>query len=319
MNVFVSGASGFLGRSIVNQLMARGHVVSPLLRKAQKKDEYVKRGCMPIIGSMETITEWAKDLRGCQVVIHAAAPMVFWGKWSMYQSGIVSATRDMYLAAKAHGVKRFIYISSESVLQARMPLVDIDENRTYIEPDSMYGLAKQQAEKWLLEQTDGPEIIILRPTFIWGKGSAGLESIVKKVRSKQFIWVDAGAQPFEAVHVENVAAACICALNHGVHKGVYYITDGVEHSAREFIGQVLEALDYKTPEKSVPGFIVYPMAVLIEWLWRMLHLGFTPPLTRFETSFISLPRRYNIERARKELGYKPVITIEQGLKELALM
>ncbi len=111
----------------------------------------------------------------------------------------------MQQAAAEKGVNRFIYISSESVLQDKTDLIDIDETSPYpIAPNSYYGKAKMQAEQAIIASNyQNLTTIILRPTFIWGKGVQALETMAKKVKSGQFMWIDHGKTIIEMVQIDS--------------------------------------------------------------------------------------------------------------------
>jgi len=101
-----------------------------------------------------------------------------------------------------------------------------------------------------------------------------------------------------------------------MHKGVYFVTDDHPMQARQFLGALIEAHGMIAPETSLPSGLVKPLAPVIEGVWRMLRLRSTPPLSRFQLDFIALPRRYCIDRIRRDLGYRPIRSFEEGLAEI---
>ena len=158
--------------------------------------------------------------------------------------------------------------------------------------------------------------MILRPPYIWGPGSRAIHEITAKVRSGQFLWVEGGKVPFEMVHVDNVAEAVVRALTHGFNRGVYIVTDDRPMTAKGFLKPLLAAEGVTPTNRSVRIAWARPAAVAIEALWRALRLPTNPPLSRFQLDFIGRPRRYRIDRAKAELGYRPVRTLEDGLAEV---
>lgn len=317
MKIFLTGATGFLGQRLLTQLLEDRHQVTCLVRDADDADALARRdGCRAVEGSLENVSSWLKWLPGHEVVIHAAAPMTFWGPWSFFEKVIVDATETLYRACSRAGVKRFIYISSESVMQNTTPLLDIDESIQYIEPNSNYGKAKQLAERKLLEGVSETECIVLRPTFTWGKGMPMLDEIIRKIDDGSFVWVDHGNTVIEWVHVENVVGAIVCALTKGHDKGVYYITDENPQTVKHIFNQLLSTRRITPSRKSKSSGIVRLAAGLVESWWKLFGLKSTPPITRFDWSFVALPRRYNIDKAKTELGYHPVISEKMGLGEM---
>ncbi len=317
MKVFVTGATGFLGRRLVARLIREGHTVSALARSEQGAAQVQALGAQPVLGDFDRITAWETALQGVDVVVHCAAPVETWGPWQLFATGIVDATRELLAAAGRKGVRRFVYISSESVLQDREPLLDIDESKAYpAEPNSFYGRAKKLAEQEILSADTKVERIILRPTFIWGPGVKALETMVAKIHSGEFMWIDQGSSPFEMVHVDNVVEAIVRSLRAGRDGGIYFVTDGQPMTVRDFLSALIGTTGTALPRKNMNGAVARFAAGLVESVWRLLGIRKHPPLSRFELAFVSQPRRYRIDRIRAELGYQPVVNLELGLAEM---
>jgi len=314
--IFVTGGSGFVGKRLIARLLESGHDITALSRSA-KSDAVLKAlGATPVRGSLDDVADWQGALKGHDVLIHAASPITVWGDAEVLHRQIVEATTALADACAAFGVRRMIHLSSESVLQGAGPLLDIDETHPYpARPNSRYGACKKAAEQALLAREGGPEIIILRPSFIWGP-SGQVEQLLKKVRSGQFAWVDHGRAPMEMSHVENVVSAILLALEGGQSGRVYFVTDAAGLSVREVLGGIIEAVGLTPPSRSIPLALARPLAGAVEALWSVLRLRSTPPLSRFQLDFVALPRRYRIDRARAELGYKPVMSFDAGLAEI---
>ena len=317
MNLFVTGGSGFLGQRLIARLKQEGHVVTALSRSPKSDATLNALGATPLRGALSDIAVWQAALAGQDVVVHAASPIDVWGDWADFERDILRASLDLYKAAARHHVRRFIQISSESVLQGAGPLLDVAESHPYpAEPNSFYGKAKMLVERELLAHVGATECIILRPTFIWGQGGEQLDKVIDKVRRGQFMWIDHGAAPMEMVHVDNVVEAVRLALTQGRSAQVYWVTDGRPMPARAFLGALLGARGVEAPAKSVPAGLARPLAAAVEAVWRLLGLKSVPPLSRFQLDFIALPRRYDLGKSQRELGYSPVRTFEQGLAEM---
>lgn len=317
MNVFVTGGSGYLGQSVLRRLVGAGHCVSMLARSDEAAQRVSRLGARPVRGDLGDVQAFEGALDGVDVVVHCAAPVEFWGPWERFESAIVHATMSLARAAAKRKVRRFVHVSSESVLQDRTPLVDIDETFPYPEkPNSVYGMAKMKAEKELLGSTLGLDVVVLRPTFIWGPGAPALRTISEQVKSRQFVWIDGAKADFEAVHVENVAAAIELALTGGADRNVYFVTDDERATVRSFFTRAFEALGIEPPTGSMPGSIASLLAALVEGVWKVLGKASEPPLSRFSLAFVQMPRHYHIGKARTELGYVPVVSRNEGFSGL---
>ncbi|WP_084496738.1 NAD-dependent epimerase/dehydratase family protein [Nocardia amamiensis] len=313
MNVLLTGATGFLGRRVVHRLVADGHDVSALVRGAGRRIPHAT----VVPGSLEDVEAWEDRLAGIDVVVHAAGLVSTWAPQREFDEAIVAGTREVLAAAVRHGVRRFVYISSESVLQDGRPLLDITESQpTPAPPSSRYGQAKLAAEHLIHAHAGAIETIVLRPTFIWGSDSAQLADLATRARAGRLPLIDQGMASFEHVHVDNVAAAVAAALSEGAPGGTYLITNAEPMPVREFLAGVLAAQGAPMPTRSVPSRPLFALARACEWLWSTLALPGRPPLTRFEVEFLALPRRYDITLARHELKYEPAVGFAEGIAGL---
>ncbi|MBD0382403.1 NAD-dependent epimerase/dehydratase family protein [Paenibacillus sedimenti] len=306
MNIFVTGGSGFLGKNLIRRLISEGHEVWGLARSPKSVQSLEDQQVQVIHGSLENIPEWSQALQGIDVVVHCASIIEVWGEWNTFYSLVTKATEDLLLAADSHHVGRFIYISSESVMQDRNPLLGIDEEMTCPKiPNSFYGQSKLKAEQAILSYSGNMNCVILRPTFIYGPGDSFTEMLQTLVASNKFTWVDQGRHLIERVHVDNVVEAITLALQKGNHKGIYLITDGKPVTVRHLFTQRAEEIGITLPQKNIPGQLARASASFIELVWRLFQIKSAPPLTRFEVAFVAMPRQYRIDKAVRELGYQP--------------
>jgi 2-alkyl-3-oxoalkanoate reductase len=317
LKIFVTGATGFVGLTLLNRLIKEGHEVTGLCRSEDGLNQIRQLGVRATLGGLENILDWADSLRGFDVVIHCAAPVEFHGPRSKFMDLILQATLLLAEAASRRGVKRFIHLSSESVLYDHKPLINVDETYAYPQtPNSYYGEAKKYAEQGLLELKVPMEIIILRPPFVWGVGCPAFKKIEKKIKRGQFVWVDGGRSAFDVIHVDNLVEAITCAIKKGKNKGLYFVSDGDTVSCRDFLEPIFRHLNLEAGKRSIPSRIAYPFATLAEKIWKTLKLKGEPPLARIEVDFIALPRKFNIAKATFELGYRPIKNRKVALEEL---
>jgi nucleoside-diphosphate-sugar epimerase len=317
MHIFVTGGSGFVGKRLVARLTREGHHVKALSRSESSDRVLRERGAEPVRGSLEDVSSWESALQGAAAVVHTASPLATWGPWSLFERSIVDATRDLARASIRQNVRRLVYLSSESVLQDRAPLLDVDESFPPARsPNSFYGRAKKLAEGQLAGLASEIEAIVLRPTFIWGEDAPAFATVLAKVADGTFAWIDGGRAAFEAVHVDNVVEAVVDALTRGRPGEAYLIADGEASTFRAFWERVFAAHGVQAPRASVPGWVARPAAAALEATWRLVGAEKAPPLTRFEVAFAAMPRRYSIRKSRAELGFDTVVSRDEGFRRL---
>ncbi len=318
MEIFITGGTGFLGQRIIHRIEKNGWKMSGLARSGDSSKKLELLNVKPVLGSLEDINQWKRELSGVDVVIHCAAPEGFWGKWGIYQKGIVEPEEALIRAAEQEGVKRFVFISSETVLQAKKDLIDIDETEPY--PANSHvtcaGKAKMMVEQFILSRESRMESIIIRPTFIWGKGVPALDTFIEKVRSGDFMWVNHGRSLLENVHIDNVAESVALACTKGVDRNIYFVTDNNAQPIKAFLTRLLQTQGLVPPEKSIPKGIASLLAVTVETIWSAFNIKREPPLTRFDLAFVAMNRRYNIKKIKTDLGYKPVVSEQEGLEDM---
>jgi nucleoside-diphosphate-sugar epimerase len=320
MRIFVTGASGFVGGAATRRFVADTHEVFAMSR-SDKSDATIRAlGATPVRCDLESVE--AEHLRGANAVLHCAAFVEQWGPRDAWKHFNVDGTARMLKAAREAGVKRFIHISTESVLWRGQHMREVDE--TYpLAPNSPYPYAATKAQaEMLVRDANAPgfETIILRPRFIWGPGDTTLlPTIEKMAKSGQWMWVGDGRAMTSTTHIDNLVHAIVLALEKGGGGEAYFILDdGVRPMKHMIAGIAQNALGITLPDKSIPGWVADAVGATCEIAWTVLPLRGEPPITRFSAMILSRECVLNDAKARAELGYAPVMSVEDGLRGLAI-
>jgi nucleoside-diphosphate-sugar epimerase len=261
----------------------------------------------------------AAGAQGCEVAFHLAAHLGQWGTPEEFERGNVTGTRNALAACEQAGVRRFVHVGTEAALMAGEPLVNVDETAPR-RPDSkaLYSATKARAEEAVLRANrEGFETVSLRPRFVWGAGDTTLlPEIAAMVRAGRFMWLDGGAHRTSTTHVDNAVEGLLLAAERGRPGEIYFVTDGEPVVFREFLSELIRSQGLEPPTRSVPGWLAGALAPLAEGAWRVLPLKGEPPLTRFAYWVSAQECTIDISKARRELGYEPPVSIEEGLAEL---
>jgi nucleoside-diphosphate-sugar epimerase len=256
---------------------------------------------------------------GSEVAFHAAAKVEDWGDPADFERLNVHGTQNVINACREAGVRRLVHVGTEAALMAGQPLVNVDEGAP-LRPDSpaLYPSSKAKAEQLVRAANgDGLETVVVRPRFVWGRGDTTLlPQIAEMVRSGRFRWVGGGRHLTATTHIDNTVEGLWLAGTRGPAGGVWFVTDGEPVVFRDFMTDWVATQGVEIPDKSVPAGVANAAAATSEWLWRRLKRPGNPPLTRFSVWVSSQECTIDISRAERELGYRPVTTREEGLRQM---
>ena len=317
MRIFVTGASGFVGGAATEKLVAAGHDVRAMSRSGKSDAKIAALGGKPVRCDLEDVT--AAHIGDAEVVIHCAAFVEQWGPRDAWKRFNVDGAARMLAAAREAGVKRFIHIGTEAALFHGQHLRGVDE--TYpLAPHSPYPYSstKAQAEQLVrAANTLGFETIALRPRFIWGPGDTTLLPVIEAMaKSGQFLWVNGGRAMTSTTHIANLVHAIELALTKGRAGEAYFILDDGVRPMREMMSGMAASRGVALPDKSVPGWVADAIGATCETLWRTFPMKGEPPLTRFGAMIMSRDAILKDDKARAEMGYAPVVSVEEGLRTL---
>lgn len=317
--MFITGGSGFIGGRLIERLVADGHSVRALARSAAAAEVVRSRGAEAVDGDLADQASLHAAAAGCELAFHSAATLGDWGRREDFERGNVQGTRNVVSACTAAGVRRLVHVSTEAVLLAGKPLVNVDESPP-LRPDSpaLYSATKARAERDVLAASDGAlETVVVRPRFVWGVGDTTLlPTMVELVRGGRFAWIGGGRHLTSTTHVDNAVEGLVRGAEHGRPGNAYFVTDGTPVVFRAFVSSLLSSQGVTAPTRDVPKWLAGALSVAGEAAWRALPLQGRPPLTRFAYWVSSQECTINISKAREELGYAPVKTIAEGLAEL---
>jgi nucleoside-diphosphate-sugar epimerase len=320
MLMFVSGGSGFVGRQLLQDLRAQQHTVRALARSDAAAESVRALGAEPVRGDLDDEAALRAGMQGCEHVYHAAAKVEVWGKREDFQRITIDGTRRMLSAAKAAGVARFVHVSTEAVLVGGRRLIDADETWPLPErPLGLYPWSKGRAEQEVLAAArDGLHAMIVRPRAIWGAGDTVLlPRLCQMLDRGKLAWIGGGHALTSTCHVKNVCAGLQLAAARGRAGETYFVTDGEPLTFRAYIGGMLEALGRDVSRvPSLPLPIARAAALALEGYWQLTGRSGEPPLTRTTVELIGDQVTVSDAKARRELGYAPVVSRAQGLAEL---
>ena len=317
----VTGGCGFIGQAIVRALLARGDEVRVL---------DIAEHC-PVPGVDYRITDITDRaaveaaLEGVQLVVHNAAVVHTRQTdeavcWKVNLGG----TQNVLEAARALGVTRFVQISSGSVVYEGRDIENGDESLPYASvSQAPYADSKIAAERWVLQQNgEGIATCALRPHVVFGPGDGRFMPALLAKGPKGKLRVQVGMRDWlsDYTYVDNLADAVVLAddaLKAGRACGeAYFITNGEPIPFWEFVRKVAARLGWPPIRWRIPRAIPYGLAAAKETLDSMRGIRGAPEdgMSRFAIRYLCTHHYFSIDKARRELGYEPRVSIDEGIE-----
>lgn len=318
MNVFVTGANGFIGSNLVRKLIQSGHSVKALVLPGTSIDNIESSGCEIIYGNMLDVHQFENSLEGIDIIFHLAARVSDWGRWEDFYKINVEAGKNLINSAIKYKVRRFIFVSSLAIHKPR-GYTDGDESAPRDNIEFNYALSKIMIEDYLNEcfKKGLIEIVIIRPgVFPFGpEDRTSFYKIAKAMEKGLFGYVNGGKALLCTAYVENLIDGMILAGEKKIAKGqTYIIGDNVKITWRDLIELFAKELKVKPPRMSIPYPVAKISAKTMEYLFKILMIQSPPPLTDYRVSLVAKDFYFSSEKAMRELGYKPSVSIQEGVR-----
>jgi nucleoside-diphosphate-sugar epimerase len=316
--VLITGASGFIGGEMARRLAESGRIVIALDLPGRPVAHLSRSGIRLCEGDVTSRSDCERALAGAGAVIHCAALMG--GSLPPGEAMRINAggTETLATAAGEAGVRRFVYISSVTV-HGMPPRGGITEESPLVSIGLPYADSKIAAEAALqrLQRSGAIDLAILRPGDVYGPRSGEwVVKLVEALRAGKMIYIGGGRGLVNTTWVDNLTDAAIACLDRPRAAGeAFLITDGTPVTWRRYLEALARAARTRPPRISIPTAIAWPLVLAMEAALPLL--GMRPPLGRLGLRLLTSRSAYSIERAKRELGWRPVTGFEQGMSRIA--
>lgn len=322
MKALVTGGGGFLGKAIVGRLLERGDSVRSLARGDYP--ELTALGVETLRGDLADRDVVMRALEGRDIVFHVAGKVSMWGRYEDYRLTNLVGTDNVIAACRRHAVARLVYTSTPSVVHTGDDIEGADESLPYAKRfEGPYPETKAEAERHVLAANDDQlATVAIRPHLIWGPGDNQLmPRLLARARSGRMRYVGREDKLIDTLYVDNAADAHIAAgdrLAPGAACAgkAYFVSQGNPWPASKITNALLAAAGIPPVTRRLPVWFAYAIGSLAEATYRLLRIESEPPVTRFVVQHMATAHWCNISAARRDLGYEPRVSIEEGLAEL---
>ena len=303
--VLVTGAGGFIGRHLLKRLLEQHDRVRVLVRREIPADPRIE----VVIGDLGDPDAVERAVAGTEIVYHVGAAMS--GSREDFERGTVVGTRNLIASMRQHHVRRLVYVSSLSVLHAAAAKPGVTMREDWpLEPRpedrGAYTQTKLAAEQLVRQATD-LQVMILRPGQVFGPGAPVLTGAVARHVKGRYVILGDGQLVLPLVYVEDVVDAILLAAKRDT--GLFHIVDTGTLTQKQLTRRVAGR---DATIITIPLPVVYLLAIGVELLGKLLNRSV--PLTRYRLKSALAPIVFDCSAAKNELGWKPRIGIEEGLK-----
>ena len=309
MNVFVSGASGFIGRHLVHHLVNRGESVRCLIHR---EDIPSPLDCDTVKGDITDYSSITSAVKGSDLLFHLAAAL---GSTSTRKETLFEinslGTENLLKAAREEGVDRIIHFSSAGVL-GRVPERERAPEDYPPRPQTHYDMSKYEGEQIARAMAlDGMNVVIVRPGWVYGPADKRTFKLIQAISKRRFIRITRGETTHSPVYIDDLIRGVLLCAEKGRRGEIYHLAGGETLSVKAMVETIAEAVDRKIPRPWLPKIPAQATAWAADKVFPLLRKE--APLSREKLAFFLYPKALSIQKSEEELGFSPRVIFKQGM------
>jgi nucleoside-diphosphate-sugar epimerase len=315
MKALVTGWTGFIGRNVVELLLANGHSVRLFSRKPEVPERFRGRDIEIFQGDLKDSRSVLEALNSIEVFYHVG---------EIKNVTRSASEKNVRLMEQITGnlskkrVRRFVFVSSISVagIPSEIPATEDSGPKTILE--DYYTSYKRTCEKLIAQQCYGLEYVIIRPAFAYGPGSRYLGRLitaVEKLGPLGFPFIGNARNLMPLIYVEDLAKAIyLSGTQSGAPGRTLNITDGIRHSWYDFLNTIADMLGKRLRIVSLPALLLRFPALFLDLFSGVF--GWELDLPNYITYF-SNDIFFDNSKAKQSLGWEPVYTdLSVGIRKM---
>jgi len=316
MDILITGGNGLLGRHLVAALQERGDRVRVLALPTEDARWLTEREVVVYRGDIRQPETLTAAMHGVTAVMHLAGMMGVWRPVADYRAVNVTGTENVCRAALAAGVRRLVHVSSWTVygMALGQPAREDFLLQPFAEPYAMTKAEGDIAVQRMIVDDHLPAVIVRPGTFFGPGDHLHFGRMADRLQAGRGIVVGRGDNALPFVYVTDVTQGLLLALDHPHAIGqAYNITNDCPLTQEQFLQAIARRIGASPPRLHIPYHALYAAAGLAEQLSKVTRARHQPVVTRLGAKLFGTDNRHAIDKARRELGYRPQIDLGEGI------
>jgi nucleoside-diphosphate-sugar epimerase len=316
MKTMITGGTGLVGRHLITSLQQRGDTIAALALPTEDVSWLEEHGVAVHRGDIRDPDALTSLMRDVDTVFHLAALQGVWLPIEEYYKVNVTGTENVCRAVIASGARRLVHVSSWTIygMAHGRPL---DEDMPAAPRRDPYWITKAQGDllvQRMITQDDLPATII-RPGTVFGVGDRlNFGRMAHKLCAGKGVVIGSGRNALPLVYVTDVVQGLLLGADTEHAQGqAYNITNDHPMTQEEFLRAIAKELDTAPPRLHVPYRAAYAIAFAAERAAGFMHSA-NPIVTRHGVTLFGTDNRHAIDKARRELGYNPQVSLLEGVR-----
>src|SRR5438132_8170513 len=319
MKVLITGATGLLGGHLLQELQQRGEQIRALVLPAENAEKLIAQGVEVVRGDVTDAGTLAPAVKDIEIIFHLAGMMGVNRPLAEYRLVNVTGSENLYRAAQAAGVRRFVHTSSHTVYGLGYGRFLTEKDALRPDPDP-YSITKAEGDRLIrrLMLNGGMETVILRPGTFFGPGDRlHFGRMAQRMKNGKGVIIGRGDNALPFCYVTDVAQGFLLAAYPEKAPGhVYNISNDRPLTQQEMFNAIADAVDGVRPTRHLPYLPIYYGSIVAEKV--VARVTRTKPIvTQLGAMMFGSDNRHSVEKARRELGYEPKVDLRTGIASAA--
>ena len=317
-DVLITGATGFIGRHVVKANLAKGNRVRAFVLPGDAGEAWLRQqGVEVVSGDIRDYEVVRRAVGSVDIIFHTAAIVTDWAPKKLFWDVTVGGAENICRAAVDAKVSRLVDISTCDVFGTDESKV-MDESMPLQYWGEPYADSKIDAEKVMrrYHKEQGLPLTMVYPLWVFGEGDQTFVPLLADaiIKSELLFWRE-GAIVWPT-YIDNLVdlLMLISEDERAIGNG-YLVHDGESTTLEEFCAGIAEALGVPPVKTHIPYWSAMTAARVMEFIWKLFRIRMRPLLTTYTVTNLGSRFRFSIDKAQRELGWKPRITYKEGFRK----